>query len=224
MDGRKLHFHIGGLNNENVLLQDEETGSWWQQATGEAILGPMAGRGLQAVDFDEVTFKTWRKEHPEGLVLRPAPSQGGRPKVAAKNWERSAEAMPVVTPRVAGDPLPPHSLVLGVERGGTFKAYPFDRLKERGWIVDTVGGIPILLLLGEQRRTVRAFETRIEGRTLSLTVKPGPPLQIVDQGTGDAWDFAGNAVTLPSLPRVQVLKVYWFEWEAEHRTTEVFLE
>ena len=61
MDGRRLHFHLAGFNNENFLMQDEETGSWWQQATGDAILGPLAGQSLAPVDYDELTFATWKR-------------------------------------------------------------------------------------------------------------------------------------------------------------------
>ena len=43
IDGRTLHFHLAGINNQNFIMRDEETGSWWQQVTGEAILGPAEG-------------------------------------------------------------------------------------------------------------------------------------------------------------------------------------
>ena len=34
VDGRRLHFHLAGINNQNFIMQDEETGTWWQQVTG----------------------------------------------------------------------------------------------------------------------------------------------------------------------------------------------
>ena len=36
IDGRKLTFHLAGINNQNFIMRDEETGSWWQQVTGVA--------------------------------------------------------------------------------------------------------------------------------------------------------------------------------------------
>ena len=49
IDGRTLHFHLAGINNQNFIMRDEETGSWWQQVSGEAMLGPLKGRRLKPV-------------------------------------------------------------------------------------------------------------------------------------------------------------------------------
>ena len=46
-----LTFHLVGINNQNFVMQDVETGTWWQQVSGEAILGPLKGRRLQLVPF-----------------------------------------------------------------------------------------------------------------------------------------------------------------------------
>jgi hypothetical protein len=47
VDGKPLHFHLAGINNQNFIMRDEETGSWWQQVSGEAIHGPLKGRRLR---------------------------------------------------------------------------------------------------------------------------------------------------------------------------------
>jgi hypothetical protein len=28
VNGRVLHFHLAGINNQNFIMRDEETGSW----------------------------------------------------------------------------------------------------------------------------------------------------------------------------------------------------
>src|SRR5262249_18403920 len=70
--GRTLRFHLAGINNQNFIMRDEETGSWWQQVTGCAFLGPLKGRCLESISWDEVTFAVFRAEHPGGVVLLPA--------------------------------------------------------------------------------------------------------------------------------------------------------
>ena len=55
LDGRQLHFHLVGLNNRNFIMQDEETGTWWQQVTGKALLGPLKGKQLKPVPSDMIT-------------------------------------------------------------------------------------------------------------------------------------------------------------------------
>jgi hypothetical protein len=49
IDGRVLTFRLVGINNQNFVMQDDQTGSWWQQVSGEAILGPLKGRRLTLV-------------------------------------------------------------------------------------------------------------------------------------------------------------------------------
>ena len=41
MNGRVLHFYLAGINNQNFLMRDKETGTWWQQITGKALYGPL---------------------------------------------------------------------------------------------------------------------------------------------------------------------------------------
>jgi len=71
VDGRVLHFRLAGINNQNFIMRDEETGSWWQQISGKAIQGPLKGKQLAPVAFDEVSFAIWKQEHPSGQVLAP---------------------------------------------------------------------------------------------------------------------------------------------------------
>ena len=71
VNGRVLHFHLAGINNQNFIMRDDETGSWWQQITGEAIQGPLKGQYLRSVIHDELTFGLWKKENPQGRVLKP---------------------------------------------------------------------------------------------------------------------------------------------------------
>jgi len=39
VNGQTLKFHLAGINNQNFIMRDEQTGSWWQQISGEAIQG-----------------------------------------------------------------------------------------------------------------------------------------------------------------------------------------
>jgi hypothetical protein len=69
--GRELHFYLAGINNQNFLMRDRETGSWWQQVTGRAISGPLQGAALELAPCDELTFSMWKSESPQGAVLAP---------------------------------------------------------------------------------------------------------------------------------------------------------
>jgi hypothetical protein len=220
-----LTFHLAGINNQNFLMQDEETGSWWQQVTGEAVQGPLKGKRLELVFHDELSFALWRREHPQGRVLRPDDSSPWRE--FSENWEEETARMPVVTPAASGDPFGPRAIVAGVRVGGAAKAYPFSGLRKQSPVLDVVGGVPLVLVVGEDGRSVRAFEARVDGRELQLFAKPGPgPLRLVDAETGSEWSFAGEALSGPlagqRLPKVYVLKDYWFDWKAYNPGTTVW--
>lgn len=225
IDGRRLRFHLTGINNQNFLMHDEQTGSWWQQITGEAIHGPLRGRRLELVFSDEVSFGLWRREHPDGRVLRPQEDVPWRK--FSEDWEVKTAKLPVVTPSRPGDPLPPRELVVGIKLGGAVKAYPLTALRRRSPVVDVVGGVPIALVVGEDGRSVRAFERRVDGRELNLFAKTGPPpLRLLDAETGSEWSFAGKALSGPlagkELPRVYALKDYWFDWRIYNPGTAVY--
>jgi hypothetical protein len=69
VDGRRLTFRLAGINNQNFVMRDEQTGSWWQQVSGQAIEGPLKGKRLTPVSHDQLTFATWSAESPKGRVL-----------------------------------------------------------------------------------------------------------------------------------------------------------
>ena len=87
MDGKRLTFRLAGINNQNFVMEDLETGSWWQQVTGAAFLGPLKGRRLTPIEYDQLTFATWRSESPGGRVLRPDPKIAAADKYAHADWE-----------------------------------------------------------------------------------------------------------------------------------------
>jgi hypothetical protein len=230
VDGRTLNFQLAGINNQNFIMRDEETGSWWQQVTGECVLGPLKGRRLKMFDHDELTFATWKGERPGGRVLRPDPQITAQGKYAPANWEESVAKLPVAT-NVPADKLgalEPRTLIVGIVVDNASKAYPLDAVLRQSPVIDEIGGTPVLLVAHEDGKSVRAFERRVDGRKLEFFRKPdASPLRIVDAETGSEWDFTGTAtggaLTGRSLRKLGVLKDYWFDWKAYHPDTTVYL-
>jgi Protein of unknown function (DUF3179) len=225
MDGRKLTFHLAGINNQNFLMQDDQTGSWWQQVTGEALHGPLKGRRLELVFHDEISFADWRREHPRGRVLKP--DDGAPWRQFSERWEEDTARLPIVTPVGKGEPFPPRELIVGVRLGGRAKAYPLSALQKQNPVEDVIGGMPVVLVVGEDGRSVRGFDRRLDGREIHLFRKPGAtPLRLVDAETASEWSFAGEAVAGPlkgkKLDKVYVLKDYWFDWKAYNPRTAVY--
>ena len=208
-------------------MRDEETGSWWQQVTGEAILGPLKGQRLKPVFHDELTFATWKREKPQGRVLKPDEAIAGSRKYAPANWEERMANVPVATSQVLDQSLKPRTLVIGITVNGVSKAYPFDAVLKQSPIIDELEGTPIFVVIGEDKRSVRAFDRNVDGRKLEFFLKAGSSQWVLaDAETGSEWDFTGKAISGPlsgrQLKQVVVLNDYWFDWKAYNPKTIVY--
>ena len=208
-------------------MRDEETGSWWQQVTGEAIQGPLKGQRLLPVFHDELTFGLWKREKPEGRVLRPNEQIAQAGKYVPANWEERMVKVPVATSVAIDKSLEPRTLVIGLSVNGASKAYPLDALVKQSLILDDLGGVPIFIVLGDDKRSVRAFERSVAGRKLEFLLKPNTStFAMVDAETGSEWDFTGKAtkgqLSGRQLQKIAILNDYWFDWMTYHPKTQVY--
>ena len=222
VDGRVLTFHLVGINNQNFVMQDEQTGTWWQQVSGEAIHGPLAGRALRLLPFDQLTFETWRGESPTGRVLAPDPRVAAH--YARSDWEARMIRTPV--PRLADTQLPPRTLVIGVDVHGAARAYPVDAVAASGVVLDDLGSTAIAIVRAPDGRSTRVFDRTVDGRRLELVVAVNrTPFRLLDVETGSEWDFTGAAVAGPlagrTLRRLLFLEEYWFDWKTYHPGTTI---
>ena len=228
VEGRTLTFHLAGINNQNFLMRDEETGSYWQQINGTAVSGSMAGKHLKLIPTDELTFALWKQEQPRGTVLLDVPKYAGD--YAPKDWDVEMKRMKVVI-RFPESGIGPRELMLGAAAFGAARAFPFEEVVRAGLVKDHVGSEPVLLVVGPDGRSVRAFRDRIAGvdgapdfYRLPGATADGP--LIMDASTGSKWNFHGCAVDGRAkgqcLERVEIVKDYWFDWRNYHPDTTVY--
>jgi len=242
LDGERLRFVYAGTNNQNFVMRDVQTDTWWQQVTGEAIIGPRAGERLEPLFSQEVNFGIFGREHPEGLVLHPEPElleQGAYP---LERYRLSEEEVARGRPRPSwfapesDVALEARDLVVDVRIGDRSKAYPLDLLVEQNPLQDHFAGVPLVLLVAADGKTVRAFDRRVDGETLDLyrpVPETGPsrfsgdgPV-LVDGTTGSRWDFSGRATGGPlagtRLEPLLTVRDYWFDWRRHHPEGPVYV-
>ena len=235
MNGRVLHFYLAGINNQNFLMRDRETGTWWQQITGKAIYGPLQGASLDLVLSDELTFGEWKSEVSDGKVLAPVPKYL---KKYESNWEPEVAKLPVVI-SFPGTELKSRDVVVGLEINGASRAYSWDTLVKQSPVVDRVHGEPLLVAVGPDGKSVRVFKSRIDGHDAEFFLKgeteadpkstpnaPKAAWTLLDTATASEWNFQGCAISGPSqgkcLDRVPALKDYWFDWRNYHPETTIY--
>ena len=206
-------------------MKDDQTGSWWQQVSGEAIQGPLKGSRLNLVNHDEISFANWKHENPQGRVLRPDP--GVERLYETADWEQRYTKLPVVTAAAPGDNTPPRTLVYGLTLDGASKAYSNASLQRQSPIVDHIGKTAVLLLMEQDKKSVRAFDRNVDGRELEFFAKAqAPQFVLVDSETGSEWDFTGRATSGPmagrQLAKLPILADYWFDWKSYHPATNLY--
>ncbi len=70
--GRVLDFGTTGkLRHSDLVMYDRQTESWWQQFTGEAIAGEMAGTELKRIPSRLEAYSSFVERHPNGKILVP---------------------------------------------------------------------------------------------------------------------------------------------------------
>jgi len=250
VDGQVLHFDLFGLNGSNFVMRDRQTHSEWQQATGEAIAGPLKGKRLEVLPF-VITTCEWRAKYPKTLAMIPDPAfkdqngrfggggafPGGRGAVPPGVFDRPP--MRVVTGEWSGaahpeqwglkdDPrLPLRERVMGISVDGGQKAYPLALLKGVAALNDHVGQTPVVLLHSAATDTTMVFSRRFGSQTLRFKAsKSGAAGVAVDSETGCRWDLFGECIEGKlkgqKLQAIVPEPSFWFAWAGFYPQTEVY--
>jgi hypothetical protein len=71
-DGTVPEFGVSGLlRNSDLVMYDRDTQSWWQQFTGDAIVGSRTGERLRMIPSRVEGFAHLVEEHPDAMILVP---------------------------------------------------------------------------------------------------------------------------------------------------------
>jgi hypothetical protein len=147
VDGEVLSFGTTGkLRDSDLVMYDRQTESWWQQFSGEALVGTLAGKKLRKLPARIVAWEAFRRDHPQGLVLNLftgwARAYGENPYAGYD----SVDSPPIFATKNADDDrLPPKERVVYVEVGDKAFAFPFPTLAEKRTIdVETDAGMLVV--------------------------------------------------------------------------------
>jgi len=246
LDGEVYEFGTSGLlRNSDLVMYDRTTEGLWQQFTGEAIAGDLAGAQLTFLPSSIVSFADFREAHPEGVVLSRdtgfSRRYGQNPYVGYDNIGSS----PFLFRGEIDGRLAAVERVVTVSLDATAAsgqavdvAYPLSVLSEVGVINDSQGGRDLVIFhtsgtssaLGA--RTIAAaedvgatgvFDPNLNGQTLTFQ-RDGEA--IVDAETGSTWDILGQAVDGP-LAGEQLEPIvhgdhFWFSWAAFKPDTIIY--
>lgn len=240
VDGRVLDFGTSGLlRNSDLVMWDRQTETWWQQITGEGIVGELTGTKLTFIPSPLIAWEDFVAAFPDGQVLtrNTGYSRGyGQPPYGGYD---DIQGQPFLFRGEIDSRLPAMERVIGLEIDGETVAYPFNILDDNPVFHDIVGGQSLVVFFddgtesafagagGSDRLIVGStsvYEPLVDGEEVSFISESG---KILDEATGSEWNILGQAVSGPlegtQLPAVVHANHFWFAWQAFNPETEVRL-
>lgn len=207
-------FRLVGMDHFNAMFEDESTGSWWRQVTGEAVAGPLKGEVLSEVPSSQLTLKKWFELYPVAMVMQidensrdnydslgrfeKGKSKGKLTRRDSLSWEKK-------------------SWIVGLQVGAESKAYDWNRLQADGIINDKVGDTPVVLVLSDDGQSFAAFERPTDSLLFSIR---NDTLIMEDK----QFSFSGRDLATLSgrLKPVKAYQEFWHSWRTFHPNTKKF--
>jgi hypothetical protein len=199
VNGRTENFRLVGMDHFNAMFEDKSTGSWWRQANGEAIVGPLKGTILEEIESQQMTLARWLAIHPSSLIMQPDPAG-----IYAQSFDYEtgqSKSLLTGTDRV---PWNDKAWVVGVTRNDESVAYDWNRLKRDRVINDVVGGTPVVIALASDAASFVAYA---RPDTASRFVVRNDSLV----GAGQVYDWSGRSLT-GRLTQLKASQEFWHSW------------
>ena len=147
VDGQRLTFEVLSIHRRNMTMRDLQTGTVWQQATGEAMFGKLKGKQLGFYYYQQTRLADWIKENPNTFIAK----EGDNIRKGLVPKTLMLTVLKVVTDAVNGPGktdltgLPLREKVWGLQLNGQSKAYPISELKKATEIADSFGNVDIII-------------------------------------------------------------------------------
>lgn len=227
LDGRELTFgNSSALYENDLVMFDRETNSYWWQVAGRAIVGTLTGEQLDVLPAITTTWGSWRDEHPDTLVL--SRETGFVRSYAADPFGSYRESVndekfpfPVSADALDGR-LAAGDEVLGVIVSGESRAYSLRALGDAA-VNDELGGQPIVVLSSDDGPSGGAYRPVVDGNLLTFAFEDG---SYVDAETGTRWNLSGEAVKGElkgtTLDRLPSRYTFWFAYIGAFPDTDVY--
>ena len=161
LGGRTLDFGVSGvLRHSDLVMYDRQTESWWQQVTGEAIVGELTGERLALMPSFLVSWGDFKDAYPDAQVL--SRDTGHRRQYGRNPYELYDRQNPFLFRGEPDKRLRALDRVVVVEEGDEAVAFPLTTLEQEPVVHYTLGGRDLVVLF--QLGTASALDDASDGR------------------------------------------------------------
>ena len=227
VESQTLTFGVSGKLIMNALVMyDHQTETLWSQFLAEAVEGDLQGTKLQFLPGLQTDWATWVELHPDTLAL----DKGGRFTRDPYEGYYAVEDAGVIGETRQDDRLYVKEYVIGLERDGMARAYPFSVLNDSPIVNDTFRDDPVLVVFDADSGGGAVFNRDLDGDILTFDLREGSSeesLLIVDRETETVWEaLTGEAIEGllhgSTLEQIPTTLSFWFGWKDFYPDTEVY--
>lgn len=149
-----------------MVIRDVQTGTIWQQGTGEAMHGKLKGKRLDFYSYQQMTLEQWTKEYPDTFIAQ----EGTNIKRSFVPKKKLMKVLNKVTSTFIAPGntnltgLAEREKIWGLEYNGINKTYPISELQKTKRIIDKIGDLEIEI-------TYNSKNNQIKGKNLETNEK-----------------------------------------------------
>jgi hypothetical protein len=218
LNGKTETFRLVGMDHFNAMFEDATTKSWWTQATGECIAGPLKGQKLKEISSEQVSLNAWLRKHPASQILQP--DEKFREKFEKMDAYDKGKSKSDLTRR---DSLSwqKKSWVIGVLYDNAAKTYDWNELVERRLMQDSIAGLHHVIILENDTASFHVYNRTLANETLSFSIQGE---HMTDSNTGSTWNYDGYCIDGKlkgsSLKKINAYQEFLHSWENFHPTSK----
>ncbi len=240
IDGETHEFGVSGLlRHSDMIMYDRETESFWQQFSGEALVGDYTGEFLTVVPSQLISFEQFRKSYPNSPVL--SKNTGHRRNYGENPYAGydDIDKRPFLMDKDdISDKLPPMEKLVGVRHDNEQIAYRYSITADKKVLNDIISDQPIVVFHLEgmasalDNRAIHqsrddgatgVFSRKINGETLEFIYEDDV---IKDTQTNSVWSITGKAISGPmegeQLETMTYGDYFAFAWMVFYPDTKIF--
>ena len=226
-------FGVSGLlYNNNLILYDRATDSYWSQMRNQCVSGALIGTTPENVPLLETTFRTARTMYPDARILSDNTGIYGSSQYAIYPYGdyRTNNDFLLFDVKPDDNRLPRKERVLGVVVGDAARAYPFSTFNPDTQIAhDQLGGKELVIIGNQKKNILVAYERRLGSRAIgrfSAFSDSSRPYLVMTDSLGNRYDIFGRVAEGPdkgqALKPLESYIAYWFAFAAFHPQTDIF--
>ncbi|MFL0162364.1 DUF3179 domain-containing (seleno)protein [Aquirufa salirivi] len=210
VNGKLEVFRLVGMDHFNAMFEDKTTKSWWRQANGEALIGPLKGTLLPEIQAQQMSLAMWLKLYPNSKIMQPDPEFKENYDSTGKYETGKSKKELTGTDSLSWKRK---SWVVGIEIAHKSIAIDWNRLKKERIIQLELANKPILLVLANDNRSFFAFE------------RPNKQSSFVFKGNklfenNQVYNLKGQALSSNlTLKPIAAHQEFWHSWETFHPNT-----